>query len=63
VRIPRGFEPPGDEVIIRKEGDRLIIEPKRKKKKKSLKELFASWQPLDEELPDPPDPPPEPVEF
>jgi len=27
VRIPREFELPGDEAIMRKEGDRLIIEP------------------------------------
>ena len=26
VRIPREFEFPGDEVIIRKDGDRLIVE-------------------------------------
>ncbi len=27
VRIPREFELPGDEAVIRKEGDRLVIEP------------------------------------
>jgi antitoxin VapB len=27
VRIPREFEFPGEEAIMRKEGDRLIIEP------------------------------------
>jgi len=27
VRIPREFELPGEDAIIRKEGDRLIIEP------------------------------------
>ncbi len=27
VRIPRGFELPGKDAIMRKEGDRLIIEP------------------------------------
>lgn len=30
VRIPRDFELEGDEAILRKEGDRLIIEPIRK---------------------------------
>ena len=30
VRIPVEFELPGDRAIIRKEGDRLIIEPVRK---------------------------------
>jgi len=31
IRIPVEFELPGDEVTIRKEGDRLIIEPKAPK--------------------------------
>jgi antitoxin VapB len=46
VRIPREFEFPGDEAIIRQEGDRLVIEPMRRK---SLLELLNSWEPLDEE--------------
>ena len=50
VRIPREFELPGQEVIIRKDGDRLILEPVRKYN--SLVELLASWEPLDEEFPD-----------
>jgi antitoxin VapB len=63
VRIPKDFKFPGNDAIMRQEGKCLIIEPKRKKRKKSLRELFASWEPLDEELPDLPDPPPEPVEL
>lgn len=27
VRIPRGFEPPGEQVPIRKEHGRLVMEP------------------------------------
>jgi antitoxin VapB len=27
VRIPRAFELPGDEAVMHKEGERLIIEP------------------------------------
>jgi antitoxin VapB len=27
IRIPRGFEIPGTEAILRKDGDRLVIEP------------------------------------
>lgn len=50
VRIPREFELPGHEVVIRKEGDRLIVEPI--KKPNSLAELLASWEPLEEEFPD-----------
>ena len=48
LRIPREFELPGDEAVIRKEGDRLIIEPT---KKKSLLKLLETWEPLDEEFP------------
>lgn len=49
LRIPREFELPGNEVVIYKEGDRLIIEPS---KKKSLLRLLDTWEPLDETLPD-----------
>ena len=49
LRIPREFELPGDEAIIHKEGDRLIIEPI---KKKSLLKLLRTWEPSDETLPD-----------
>ncbi|HEY5208070.1 MAG TPA: AbrB/MazE/SpoVT family DNA-binding domain-containing protein [Stellaceae bacterium] len=48
VRIPREFELPGDDAIMRKEGDRLIIEPGRKK---SLRDLLNSWTPIEEEFP------------
>jgi len=48
LRIPREFELPGDEAVIHKEGDRLIIEPA---KKKSLLKLLETWEPLDEEFP------------
>lgn len=55
VRIPREFELPGDEVILHKDGERLIVEPV--KKKMGLLELLASWEPLDEEFPEIEDPP------
>lgn len=60
VRIPREFELPGEEAIMRKEDDRLIIEPAPKQ---SLLALLASLEPLDEEFPPIADPPPEPVEM
>ncbi len=50
VHIPREFELPGDEVLICKDGDRLIVAPV--KKISGLTELLASWEPLDEEFPD-----------
>ncbi len=31
IEIPEEFELPGEDVVIRKDGDRLIIEPLRKK--------------------------------
>jgi antitoxin VapB len=60
VRIPREFELPGNEAIMRKEGPRLIIEPAPKK---SLLELLATLEPIDEEFPEIDDPPPEPVDL
>jgi antitoxin VapB len=49
IRIPVEFELPGDRAILRKEGDRLIIEPVRKA---GLLGLLAQWEPLDETLPE-----------
>jgi len=60
VRIPREFELPGDKAIMRKEGERLVIEPAPKK---SLLELLKSLEPIDEEFPEIEDPPPEPVDL
>jgi antitoxin VapB len=48
VRIPREFELPGTEAIMRREGERLVIEPAPKK---SLLELLATLSPIDEEFP------------
>jgi antitoxin VapB len=48
VRIPREFELPGDEAIMRKEGDRLIIEPTQPK---SLLAVLAKLAPLEETFP------------
>jgi len=49
VRIPRDLELPGNQAILRKEGNRLIVEPMPRR---SLLELLATWEPLDEELPE-----------
>jgi len=56
VRIPREFEMDGTEVLMRKEGDRLIITPIRRNR---LLELLASWEPLDDGLPPVEDCPPQ----
>jgi antitoxin VapB len=60
VRIPREFEFPGEEAIMRKEGDRLIIEPAPPK---SLLALLATLAPLDEDFPPIADLPPDPVDL
>jgi antitoxin VapB len=49
VRIPREFELPGTEAIIRKEGDRMIIEAV---KRRGLLAVLATIEPLDDEFPD-----------
>ncbi len=61
VRIPREFELPGTEAVMRKEGNRLVIEAQPRKM--TLQELFASFKEIDEPFPDIEDPPPEPVEL
>jgi len=55
LRIPREFELPGDEAILRQDGNRLVIEPV--KRKRNLLEILATLEPLDETLPEIDDPP------
>ena len=45
LRIPREFELEGDEAILRKESDRLIVEPIRKGR---LLALLGTLGPVDE---------------
>jgi antitoxin VapB len=60
VRIPREFELPGEDAIMRKEGERLIIEPAAPK---SLLALLATLPTLTEDFAPIQDPPPEPVDL
>ena len=60
VRIPREFELPGNEAIMRKEGVRLIIEPIPTK---GLLQVLRSLKKLEEEFPRITDAPPEPVDL
>jgi antitoxin VapB len=60
VRIPREFELPGKEAVMRKDGDRLIIEPEPKR---ALLALLATLKPLDEDFGEIPDLPAEPVDL
>jgi antitoxin VapB len=63
VRIPVEFELPGTDAIMRREGDKLILEPE--KKKQGLFEWLATLEPWDEEFPDLDEkqPPPEDVDL
>lgn len=58
IRIPREFELAGTEAIIRKEGDRLIIEPAPPRNR--LLALLAGWESLEVDFPEIADPPPAP---
>src|SRR3954454_20729914 len=63
IRIPRDFELPGTDAVMRKEGERLVIEPAPRG---ALAELLAPWAKEadlgdDESFPASDDPPPEPI--
>lgn len=60
VRIPREFELPGEDATMRKEGDRLIIEPAAPR---SLLALLATLPALEEDFAPIGDLPPDDVEF
>jgi antitoxin VapB len=49
VRIPVEFELPGDEAIMHRDGDRLVIEPVRKR---GLIALLNTMRPLEELFPE-----------
>jgi len=60
VRIPREFELPGTDAIIRKDGEWLIIEPAPPQ---SLLALLSTLASLEEDFPPILDLPPDPVEL
>jgi antitoxin VapB len=60
IRIPREFELPGEDAIIRKEGNQLVIVPTAPI---GLLALLATLQPIDEDFPSIEDLPPEPFEL
>jgi antitoxin VapB len=55
VRIPVEFELPGDEAIMHRDGDRLVLEPVRKR---GLVALLKTMKPLQEAFPEIDDPAP-----
>ena len=60
VRIPREFELPGEDAVMRRDGARLIIEAAAPQ---SLIALLATLEPLDEEFPEISDPLAAPVDL
>lgn len=60
VRIPREFELPGHDAIMRKEGDCLVIEPAPPR---SLLNVLATLEPLDEQFPPIEELPLEPIDL
>ena len=60
VRIPREFELPTKDAIMRKEGNRLIIDPAPPK---SLLALLRTLAPLRDDFPPIRDLPPDPVDL
>ena len=57
VRIPVEFELPGNEAIMHRDGDRLVIEPIRKR---GLVALLKLMKPVNEAFPEIDDPVPAP---
>jgi antitoxin VapB len=57
VRIPVEFELPGDEAIMHRDGDRLVLDPVRKR---GLTALLKTMKPLKEDFPELDDPAPTP---
>ena len=55
VRIPVEFELSGDKAIMHRDGDRLVIEPMRKR---GLLALLKTMKPLEENVPEIDDPVP-----
>jgi len=57
VRIPVEFELPGNEAIMYRDGERLVIEPVRKR---GLVALLKTMKPIEESFPEIDDPVPAP---
>lgn len=60
VRIPREFELAGEDAVMRKEGERLVIEPAAPQ---SLLALLKTLTPIEEDFALNPDKPPEPIDL
>ena len=62
VRIPKEFELPGSDAVMRQEDGKLVIEPVRKKSLKGLLAALRALEPLgdDDQFPEIEDLPPKP---
>jgi antitoxin VapB len=60
VRIPREFELPGEDAIMRRDGEKLIIEPAPAR---SLLSLLSTLHSIEESFPEIADPAPESVDL
>jgi antitoxin VapB len=60
VRIPRELELPGQEAVLYRDGDRLVLEPLAGP---SLMGLLDSWSAIDTDWPTIDDPAPPPVKL
>lgn len=65
MRIPKDMDIFGDEVVIREEDGRLVLERPKKRDLKDFVEWLRSRPPLgpNDEFPEFDDPPPEPVDL
>lgn len=60
VRIPREYELPGEDAVMRRDGQRLIVEPAPPR---SLLAVLAALEPIDEAFPSIDELPHDPVEL
>jgi antitoxin VapB len=60
IRIPKDFELPGEEVVVSRDGNRLMLEPVTRR---SLEEVLARLPDLGEDFGPIEDEPPEPVDL
>jgi antitoxin VapB len=65
VRIPKDLDIFGDEVVMREEAGRIVMELPKGRDLREVIDWLRAQPPLgpDEQFPDIDDPPPEPVEF
>jgi len=63
VRIPKELDIFGDEVVMREEGGRIVMEPPRKRDLADVLDYLRGLPPLgpEDQFPEIDDPPPEPV--